>query len=170
MVVNVTTIAVAGMRHRLELTWSDSCTQSGDSKEAGHVMPNSEKAMVPVRSVHSDDSLQRVAEIMWKHDCAYVLVVDTAGQPTGMMTARELCRAVHVQDKPLAQIKVSSVSARTLFAAQRIQSSKAPEHLNVRGHAHRVPIVDDMGSLINVVTVDSLVRYIRKFRTQRIHA
>ena len=131
-------------------------------------MPNSRKATAPVRSCRGDDSLQRVAEIMWKHDCDYVLVVDTEGQPTGMITDRELCTAAREQDKPLAQIMVSSVSARTIFAAQRIQSLKAMGHLNIR--RHQVPILDVRGSLINVVMDDSLVRYIRKFRAQRTYA
>ncbi len=104
---------------------------------------------------------------MWKHDCDYVLVVDTEGQPTGMITDRELCIAAHEQDKPLAQITVSSVSNRTIFAAQRIQALKGAGHLKIRGHVHQVPILDDKGSLINVVAEDSLVRYLRAFRARR---
>ena len=131
-------------------------------------MPNSKKNTVPVRSCRGDDSLQRVAEIMWKHDCDYVLVVDTEGQPTGMITDRELCTAAREQDRPLAQITVSSVSERTIFAAQRIQSMRDIRHLSA--HGHQVPIFDDEGCLINVVTEDSLLRYIHKFRAQRSYA
>ena len=131
-------------------------------------MPNSITATVPVRSCRGDDSLQHVAELMWKYDCDYVLIVDTEGQPTGMITDRELCTAAREQDKPLSQIAVSSVSERTIFAAQRIQSIQLMRHLSARGH--RVPIFDDEGSLINVVTEDSQLRYIRKFRAQRNYA
>src|ERR1039458_4956093 len=108
-------------------------------------MPNTGKATIPVRSCRSDDSLQRVAEVMWKHNCDYLLVVDTEWRPTGMITDRELCVAAHEQDKPLAQIMVSSVAAMTVFAAQRTRSIRTIRHLEMRRNAHKVPILDDRG-------------------------
>jgi Mg/Co/Ni transporter MgtE len=104
---------------------------------------------------------------MWKHDCDYVLIVDTEGQPIGMITDRELCVAAREQDKPLAHIAVSSVKTKTVFADQLKQSYRLGKHLNIRRHLHQVPILDDIGSLINVVTEDSLVNYIRKFRAHK---
>lgn len=129
-------------------------------------MPNT-TAATPVRSCRSDDSLQRVAEVMWKHDCDYLLVVDTEGRPTGMITDRELCVAAREQDKPLAQIMVSSVAAKTVFSAQLTRSARTMLHLKIKPNAHKVPILDDRGSLISVVSEDSLVGYIREFRGRR---
>ncbi len=129
-------------------------------------MPNT-TAATPVRSCRSDDSLQRVAEVMWKHDCDYLLVVDTEGRPTGMITDRELCVAAREQDKPLAQIMVSSVAAKTVFSAQLTRSASTMLHLQIQPNAHKVPILDDRGSLISVVSEDSLVGYIREFRGRR---
>jgi len=108
-----------------------------------------------------------VAEVMWKHNCDYLLVVDTEGRPTGMITDRELCVAAREQDKPLAQIIVSSVASKTVFAAQRIRSVKTMRHLKTQRNAHQIPILDDKGSLINVVSEDNLVGYIREFRGRR---
>ncbi len=130
-------------------------------------MPNTGKPTTPVRSCRSDDSLQYVAEVMWKHNCDYLLVVDTEGRPTGMITDRELCVAAREQDKPLAQIIVSSVASKTVFAAQRIRSVKTMRHLKTQRNAHQIPILDDKGSLINVVSEDNLVGYIREFRGRR---
>ncbi len=130
-------------------------------------MPNTGKTTTPVRSCRSDDSLQSAAEAMWKHNCDYLLVVDTEGRPTGMITDRELCVAAREQDKPLAQIMVSSVTARTVFAAQGIRSVRAMQHLKIRRNARKIPILDDNGSLISVLSEDSLVGYIREFRGRR---
>jgi CBS-domain-containing membrane protein len=141
--------------------------QSTLSKEMGSVMPNTGKATTPVRSCRSDDSLQHVAEVMWKHNCDYLLVVDTEGRPTGMITDRELCVAAREQDKPLAQIMVSSVAAKTEFCAQRARSARTMQHLKLQRNAHKVPILDDRGCLISVVSEDSLVGYIREFRGRR---
>lgn len=130
-------------------------------------MPNTGKATTPVRSCRSDDSLQCVAEVMWKHNCDYLLVVDTEGRPTGMITDRELCVAAREQDKPLAQIMVSSVTAMTVFTAQHTRSHRTMQHLKNQRNAQKVPILDDKGSLISVVSEASLVGYIREFRGRR---
>jgi len=130
-------------------------------------MPSTGKASTPVRSCRSDDSLQHVAEVMWKHNCDYLLIVDTEGRPTGMITDRELCAAAREQDKPLAQIIVSSVAAKTVFAAQLTRSLGTMRHLKTPRIAHQIPILDDKGSLINVVSEDNLVGYIREFRGRR---
>ena len=130
-------------------------------------MPHSENATVPVHSCRVDDSLQHVAEIMWKHDCSYVLVVDTEGQPTGMLTDKELCAAAREQDRPLAQIKVSSVATMTIFAAQRHRALRVAGQLHAARHMHTIPIVDSTGSLLSVVTKGNLARYLRIAKTRR---
>jgi predicted transcriptional regulator len=129
-------------------------------------MPHSGKATVPVHSCRVDDSLQHVAEIMWRHDCSYVLVVDTEGQPTGMLTDKELCTAAREQDRPLAQIKVSSIAAMTIFAKQRHQALRIAGQLHVTRHMHIIPIVDGTGSLLSVATKDNLARYLRIAKTR----
>jgi CBS-domain-containing membrane protein len=140
------------------------------NKKAGCPMPNAGKAATPVLSCRVDASLQRVAEVMWKHNCDYLLVVDTEGRPTGMITDRELCVAAREQDKPLAQIMVSSVADKTVFSAQCARSARAMQHLKIRRTEHNVPILDDSGSLISVVSEDILVGYLRESRGRRAKA
>ena len=131
-------------------------------------MPTSEKVTVPVHSCRVDDSLQCVAEIMWIHDCSYVLVVDTNGQPTGMITDKEVCAAAKAQNRPLAQIRISSVAARTIFATQRHQKLRAVGQSRIGHHLRAIPIVDRAGGLLSVVTRDKLAWYLRSGRTRRV--
>ena len=124
-------------------------------------MPHSGNITIPVHSCRVDDSLQSVAEIMWKQACNYVLVVDTEGQPTGIFTEKELCAAARQQDRPLALIKVSSVVGRRTFTAQRHPARRILGQWGESRHLHTIPILDGTGSLLSVVTRDQLASYLR---------
>jgi CBS-domain-containing membrane protein len=130
-------------------------------------MPLSEIKPHSVRSCRSDDSLQRVAEIMWSHDCDYVLIVDTNGRPTGMVTDVELFAAARKQDQPLAHIRVSSIASSRAFATGTTQLLRIVGQSKTRRLAHQIPILDNEGSLVNIVTEDWLAGCTRRFRVQK---
>ncbi len=111
-----------------------------------------------IRSCRGDDSLQRVAEVMWKHDRNFLVIVDTSGCPIGMITDHQLFLAARQHDKPLAHIRVSDVVSQTYVAKRPAQSRQRP----TRQHAHLVPIFDVEGSLVNIVGEQWLARYLRE--------
>jgi len=118
-----------------------------------------------VHSCRSDDSLQRVAEVMWKHNCNYLLIVDTDGHPIGMITAHQLFLAAKQQDKPLAHIKVSSAVPRNNIVGTPTQSLTKFESHSARSYQRQVPVFDIEDSLVNIVRADWLARYLSTMRS-----
>jgi len=118
-----------------------------------------------VRSCRSDDSLQRVAEVMWKHNRDYLLIVDTDGHPIGMITAHQLFLAAKQQDKPLAHIRVSSAVPRNIIAGTSTQSLMNLESHSTRPYQRQVPVFDIEDSLVNIVRADWLARYLSTMRS-----
>lgn len=123
-------------------------------------MPFAHHTPCSIRSCRSDDSLQRVAEIMWKHDRQYLLIVDTDGHPIGMITAHQLFLAAEQQDRPLAHIKVSSAVARNGAVGTSIQSLTQLESYSTRPYQRQVPVFDIEDNLVNIVRADWLARYL----------
>jgi predicted transcriptional regulator len=119
-----------------------------------------------VRSCRMDDSLQRVAEVMWRHDLNYLLVVATDGCPIGRITDHQLFLAAREQDKPLSQITVSSAMSKNDLASPVSQSSAKLWQVPTRLRPRRVPIFDVEGSLVNIVREDCLARYLRRLGSQ----
>lgn len=113
-----------------------------------------------VRCCRTDDSLRLVAEIMWKHDCNYVLIVDTDGCPIGVITEQELFAVARQGGKPLAHMSVSGIASKGEFAHPGGHTRRKLGESRSSGHTHRVPILDDEGSLVNVVNEDWLSRYL----------
>ena len=126
-------------------------------------MLTSGNVLISVRSCRSDDSLQRVAEIMWQYDCTYVLIVDTDGCPTGIVTDRALFSAARVQNKPLAQIRISSIAQKYTLAPRRTRPWGSLGTSIVPRLVHSIPILDGEGSLVNIVTEQWLTAYTRSW-------
>ena len=118
-----------------------------------------------VRSCRSDDSLQRVAEVMWKHNCDYLLIVDTDGHPIGIITAQQLFLAAREQDRPLAHIKVSSAVSRNGVPGRSTQSLMSLEPYPTRRYQGQVAVFDIEDSLVNIVRADWLARYLSTMRS-----
>jgi len=126
--------------------------------------------LIVVHSCRSDDSLQRVAEVMWKHNRDYLLIVDTDGHPIGMITAKQLFLAAKRQDKPLAHIKVSSAVSRNGIAGRSTQSLANLEPYSTPCNQRQVPVFDIEDSLVNIVTTDWLARYLSTMRSSALPA
>lgn len=113
-----------------------------------------------VRSCRSDDSLQRVAEVMWKHSCDYLLIVDTDGHAVGMITIQQLFLAAKQQNKPLAHISVSSAVSRDGTVNTSIQQIANLESCSPQPYQRQVPNFDIEDCLVDIVRADWLARYL----------
>src|SRR6185436_15132014 len=48
-----------------------------------------------VRTCRTEDSLAEAAQLLWEHDCECAPVVDATGRLAGMITDRDVCKAVY---------------------------------------------------------------------------
>jgi CBS domain-containing protein len=109
-----------------------------------------------VCSIH--DSLERAAQVMWEADCGAVPVVDDGGKAVGMITDRDICMAAYTQGRPLWQLPVGLAASRTVFCARERDSIEAVE-ATMRAHRiRRVPVVDDGGRPVGIVSLNDLAR------------
>lgn len=111
-----------------------------------------------VRTCRLDDSLETPARIMWETDCGCVPVIDPEGRVTGVITDRDICMAAYTQGKPLCAINVASTAVRDLIAAREDKTIESVEALMRKHRVRRVPIVDAMGRLVGIVSLNDLAR------------
>ena len=108
-----------------------------------------------------DASLQRAAELLWEHDCGGLPVVDAAGKAVAMLTNRDICMAALTQGQPLTAIAVRTGASRDLVSVHAEDSLDHAESLMRVHQLHRIPVVDDDGKPIGMLTVNNLVRHLR---------
>jgi CBS domain-containing protein len=113
-----------------------------------------------VKSCVADDTLSRVAQIMWDERCGVVPVVDDVDRPVAMVTDRDVAMAAYIQGQPLDAIAVRSAMSKSLFSVHVAQSIWSAEGIMRRQGVRRLPVVDDQRRLVGVVSIDDIARHV----------
>jgi CBS-domain-containing membrane protein len=119
-----------------------------------------------VRTCRPEDSLNRAAQIMWDHDCGAVPVVssDGEGRLVGMITDRDLSMAAYTRGRTLGEIAVQDVMARDLQCCQPADTLAEAEHGMRRARVRRLPVVDESGHVVGLLSLADLAREAAKQR------
>jgi CBS domain-containing protein len=104
------------------------------------------------------DSADVPARIMWEHDCGIVPVLDADGQLAGAVTDRDLCMAAYLQGTPLAQIPVATCMTHGLSSCRPQDDVAKAERLMSEHQVHRLPVVDESGSLVGIISLGDIAR------------
>jgi CBS domain-containing protein len=105
-----------------------------------------------------NDSLHRVAQLMWEHDVGVVVVVDDAGKALHVITDRDVCMGVYTQGVALWASNVQSVKPAPLVCCSSEAGVVDARRLMQEHGVRRIPVVDDAGFVVGVVGFGDLVR------------
>lgn len=113
-----------------------------------------------VASCGPDESLSRAAQVMWERDCGFVPVVETGdgARVVGVLTDRDACMAAYTRGKPLEEIRAGDVMSRHVHSCKPTQTLAAAEEKMREGQIHRLPVVDDAGQLLGVISLADIAR------------
>jgi CBS domain-containing protein len=114
---------------------------------------------VMIRKVHTcrpEDSLNVPAKLMWERDVGCIPVVDAQARPVGMITDRDICMSSYFTGKPLEQQAVSHAMAKKVHAARLGQSIRSAEELMRTKQIRRLPVVDNAGKLVGILSLNDL--------------
>lgn len=112
----------------------------------------------PAVTCHVNDSLDVAARLMWEHDCGAIPVVDDGGKLKSMITDRDICMAAYTQGKPLYELLVNIAMSPHVYSAGPEVPAQDIERLMAQHQVRRIPIVDEHGAPIGVVSMADLAR------------
>jgi CBS domain-containing protein len=107
-----------------------------------------------------NDTLAAAARVMWDSDCGCVPVCTSDGAPRviGMITDRDICMSALFEGKPLSELQVSDAMSREVHVCRPADSSVAVERLMRDRQIRRVPVTDESGALLGLVSLADLAR------------
>ena len=113
-----------------------------------------------VCSCEPHSTLNEVAQIMWEYDCGVVPVLDSSADRhvVGMVTDRDIAMAAYLQGKSLHEIRARDVMSTELTTCKPSDSVEAAGHCMVQGKVRRLPVVDDEGRLLGLLSLAHLAR------------
>jgi CBS domain-containing protein len=114
----------------------------------------------PVHYCRPDHTLDYAASQMWNHDCGSLPVCVDDGEPRviGMLTDRDICMAALFQGRPLHELKVADAMSRDIRVSKVDDRPEDVEHLMRSTKVRRVPITDEAGGLVGIVSLADLAR------------
>jgi len=110
----------------------------------------------PATTCHVNDPLSVAAQLMWDHDCGALPVVNDEGKLTGMITDRDICMAAYTRGCSLDAILVNRAMATHVIAVRGEQMLAEVEELMAKNQLRRLPVVDDVGTPIGVISLNDL--------------
>jgi CBS domain-containing protein len=117
-----------------------------------------------VQSCRPDHTLAYAAARMWEHDCGGLPVVIADGDERrviGMVTDRDVCMAALFQGRPLHELKVADAMSRDIRVSKRDDRPEDVELLMRELKIRRVPVTDDAGALVGIVSLADFARAAR---------
>jgi CBS domain-containing protein len=110
-----------------------------------------------VAACSPSDSLNTAAKIMWDRDCGCVPVIDERSHVVGMLTDRDICMAAYLNDRPLSMLRVADSMSRDVHQCGATDALDIAERMMCVHQIRRLPVVDDEGSLVGVLSINDLV-------------
>ncbi len=127
-------------------------SQIPQSPTAGQLMSS------PVRTIRPDTTMAEAQRILLRYGHSGLSVVDTAGQLVGMISRRDLDRALH---HGLTHAPVKGYMATNLKTITPQTSVNAIEDLMVTYDIGRLPVLEQ-GQLVGIVSRTDLLRHLHK--------
>jgi CBS domain-containing protein len=109
-----------------------------------------------VQCIGADERLDRAAQLMWETDCGCVPVVDGEGKVLAMLTDRDICMAAWTQGRAPAELLVRSAMSDHVVTCSSSESPARAQQLMQQHQVRRLPVVDEQGGLVGLVSLSDL--------------
>ncbi len=121
--------------------------------------------MMKVRDVMTSDvgycqpntTLASAAMIMWRRDCGVVPVVDEQQRVVGMITDRDICIAVSMQNRLASQIKVGEIIYGEVKSCRPDDELEDILKTMKKRQLRRLPVTSKDGVLLGIISIGDLL-------------
>ena len=102
------------------------------------------------------DPVAAAAHHLTRGDCDVVPVIDQEARVRGMLAEHDICMAAYAKNLPLSELAVEAAMARGVVACRADDSPGDALRTMVKRRVRRLPIVNEDGVLLGVISLDGL--------------
>ena len=154
--------------HRRRMDGREGRSSSRDTRnDAGAGQPAETWADVRARDVMTrdvacvlaDDPAERAARLMLDCDCGAIPVVGRGGRIRGMVTDRDIAVRLVARGVDTRRARVGDCMTHEVFACHEFDAAEDCLREMSRHQVRRVPVVDDRGRVVGIVSQGDLARH-----------
>ena len=112
-----------------------------------------------VACVLADDTAERAARLMLDCDCGAIPVVDRGGRIRGVVTDRDIAVRLVARGADTRRARVGDCMTEEVFACREFDAAEDCLREMARRRVRRVPVVDDRGRVVGIVSQGDLARH-----------
>jgi CBS domain-containing protein len=105
-----------------------------------------------------DNRVTDAAVIMWQKDCGVVPVVGSDNKVIGVVTDRDICIALASRNQTAADIRLGDLIGKQVVTVSQHDEIKTAAKLMGKKQIHRLPVVDDSGNLVGMLSIADLIK------------
>jgi len=110
------------------------------------------------RACDPEMNCAEAAEHLWAAGCGALPVIDRDRKVIGIVTDRDICMGAYTRGLPLSQIPVLSGASTALVSVRESDSLEAAEDLMQKHRIRRLPVLDDAGRPVGILSMNDLAR------------
>lgn len=124
-----------------------------------------------VITVKEKQTLREGAKFMYQHNIGGLIVLmdissnesSEIDKPIGIITERDIARLVSFSSNLSTEIQISEVMSKPLITINENSSIKEATDLMQQNNIRRLPILDNKGKLVGIITAKDILRSIMEF-------
>jgi CBS domain-containing protein len=110
-----------------------------------------------VAACRPETNLAAAAGLMWHYDCGVIPVVDGDKKVVGVITDRDICMAVAMNNRFASEIAVREVISGEVFACTPDDEVSQALAIMQRRKVLRLPVVNQDGTLQGILSMNDIV-------------
>lgn len=107
--------------------------------------------------VRADETLTKTADVMWQKDCGAVPVVDAEMRVTGMITDRDICRALTSRNKKASEIKAGETATGDVICCRADDKITDVLKKMKKNQLRRLPVRDGDKKLVGIISIRDII-------------
>ena len=104
-----------------------------------------------------DATVKDVARIMADREIGVVPVVDEAHRVVGILTDRDVCKAIATTDCRACEMPALKLASRPVISCEPDEELETALRTMRQHHIRRLPVLDDRKALVGILSIDDVV-------------
>jgi CBS domain-containing protein len=109
-----------------------------------------------------ETNLAEASALMWENDCGALPVLAETGEPSGIITDRDICIALGTRNGRASELAVRDVVGSHLMTCKSTDDIRSALEIMREEKIRRLPVVNERGLLEGMVSIDDIVLSVQR--------